>query len=213
MINQSPIVNAGVPAFLSRATLYNLPRFRTDCWNLLRDNARRLWRLTPDDPEAVRLCAETTEMFSFLESIECYRAFPGLLPLAQLRATLAEQDYDLFAHQSTRLVRLLTTHAYRRLDLSGSNINDYADLLNVENLSSSVHSRLREEQRPYFEVLFVDELLPPEEAALRTRLRSLRRSDDSFIYEVVICSSFEDALQPDWRCCARIASTRSCSIL
>lgn len=194
MTDKSVVATNGASAFTKRATLYNLPRLRTDCWNMLRDNARRLRRIAADNAEAASLRNETAEMLGFLESVECYCAFPGLLTLAQLRQRFEQKDYDLFTQQSSRAVRLLTTHTYRKLDLTASNINDYSDLLSVANLSSSVHNHLRQEQRPYFEVLFVDDLLPQEEADLRARLRSLRRADDEFIYELVIVPTFEDAM-------------------
>lgn len=179
---------------LSTATLYNLPRLRTDAWNRLRDNARRLRRIDTDSAEAVALKRDCRETFQFLNAIEQYCAFPGRYTLDQLRRSFEQEAFEQFAQQTIRLVRLLSTNAYRKLDLTASSLTDYSDLLNVTSLSDTVHNKVRQEQRPYFEVLIVDDLLPQEETELRARLRALRRTDDEFIYEVVIVRTFEDAL-------------------
>jgi arginine decarboxylase len=48
--------------------------------------------------------------------------------------------------------------------------------------------------RSYFEVLIVDDISAQEEETLRERLRSMRRDEDKFIYELVVVPSFQDAL-------------------
>ena len=48
--------------------------------------------------------------------------------------------------------------------------------------------------RPYFEVLVVEDMSEQQEQALREELRRWRRPDDPFIYEIVVVPSLEDAL-------------------
>ena len=48
--------------------------------------------------------------------------------------------------------------------------------------------------KPYFEVLVVEDLTGEQESALREELRRWRRPDDQFVYEIVAVPSFEDAL-------------------
>ena len=174
--------------------LINVARTRTDTWNRLRDAARRLRRTPLAEEEVQRLRETCTEAFRFLRSIERFHAFPGERALHQVRQHFERGAYEAFAQQVVRLVRLATTGAYRRLDLSVSRMKDYADLLNVSSVSDAVHDAIPQETRPYFEILFVDDLSPREAEDLKLRMLELRRPDDPFIYSVVVVTTFEDAL-------------------
>jgi arginine decarboxylase len=48
--------------------------------------------------------------------------------------------------------------------------------------------------RPYFEVMIVEDMTEQQERALREELRRWRRPDDAFIYEIVVVPSLEDAI-------------------
>ena len=48
--------------------------------------------------------------------------------------------------------------------------------------------------RPYFEVLVVEDMTDEQERSLREELRRWRRPDDPFVYEIVVVPSFDDAL-------------------
>ncbi len=181
----------------ARVALYNVGRLRTDLWHFLRDSARRLRRIHDDSRYAedkMWLLTACDEVFDFLRPLEDYFAFPGPLALEQLRANFDNSAYDMLARQTSRLVRMMNNGAFRRLDLASSRLQDYADLLNVGKLSEEIHTRIRQEQRLYFEALIVDDLTRQEAVELRTQARELRRRDDKFMYEVTIASTFEDAL-------------------
>ncbi len=182
------------PAFVA---LYNVGRLRTDIWHFLRDSARRLKRIQQDSRHAddrMWLTTACGEVFEFLSPLEDFFAFPGVAALEQLRATFNRGNFDDLARQTLRLVRMMNNGSYRRLDLATSRLHDYADLLNIAKLSDDIHTKIRQEQRLYFEVLFVDELSPAEAKDIRTQARGLRRSDDAFLYEVTVATTFEDAL-------------------
>ena len=49
-------------------------------------------------------------------------------------------------------------------------------------------------ERPYFEVLVVEDMSEQAEAALREELRRWRRPDDQFVYEIVVVPSIDDAI-------------------
>jgi len=187
-----PRAGIGAPA-PDLSQLHALPRQRADTWNRLRDAARQLRRLRRRSPGAEALERACQAAFEFLGAIEPFHAFPGKRTVEQLRRHFEQEHYEAFAQQAVRLVRLLTTQGFRRLDLATAGIGDYSDLLNVSKLSEAIHASATREQRPYFEVLLVDDL-GPEEAEVRTRLRGLRRPEDAFLYEVVVVRSFEDAL-------------------
>ncbi len=178
----------------SATALYNAGRLRTDTWNQLRDFARRLRRLEHADEERTRLEQDCRSAFERLAPIEQFCVFPGAQAFAQIRQTFEDEDYEVLSQQVVRIVRLMSGSAYRRLDLSSSRLESYADLLDVSALSEAVHSQLAGEQRPYFEVLVVDDISPQEETDLRLRLRDLRKRDDPVVYEIVVVRSFEDAL-------------------
>jgi arginine decarboxylase len=191
----------------SEFALSNIARVRTDSWNRLRDTARRLRRIGPDSAENQELTASAGAALDILATLEPYHAFPGQRALEQVRNHFERRNGEALANQLIRLVRLLTTGAYRRIDLSVSRIRNYADLLNVSGLADGVHEAIAQEDRPYFELLFVDDLSAREELDLKTRVLELRRPSDAFIYDVVVVSTFEDAMlailtNPNIQACA-----------
>lgn len=195
----------------SEVAFYNLTRLRTDNWHFLRDNARRLNRLSKAGPsddksDVMWLTDACTEVFSFLQPLEEFFVFPGAPALEQVNAAFRERRYEDFARQTIRMVRMMTNGLFRKLDLTTSRLTDYGDLLNVAKLSDELHTRIRQEKRPYFQVLVVDDLTDVEAKQLRRQLRDLRRPDDLFFYEVVVAASYEDALlaaliNPDIQTC------------
>ena len=48
--------------------------------------------------------------------------------------------------------------------------------------------------RPYFEVLVVEDMSEQQERALREELRQARRPDDQFVFEIVVVPSFDEAI-------------------
>ena len=133
-------------------------------------------------------------------------SFQGFPPLNKSTTHLKTKRYEDFARQTIRMVRMMTTGLFRKLDLTTSRLTDYGDLLNVAKLSEELHTRVRQEKRPYFQVLIVDDLTDIEAKDLRRQLRDLRRADDLFFYEVVVVRSYEDALlaaliNPDIQTC------------
>lgn len=178
-----------------RDALYNVGRTRTDAWHRLRDAARRLARGGAGDPRlAPQLRQQCRAALDILEPLEPYFAFPGRRAVAQVAALLERGDWSDLSLQATRLVRLLTTGMFRRLDLLHLEIHGYADLLSLREFGDELQRKVQREQRPYFEVLVVDDIGETEETALQLRLRQMRRRDDAFIYEVVVVRRFEDAL-------------------
>jgi arginine decarboxylase len=147
-----------------------------------------------------------TEVFDFLRPLEDFFVFPGRPALEQVHVSFESGRYEDIARQTLRLVRMLTSGMYRKLDLTASRLSDYGDLLSVAKLSEEIHSRIRQEKRPYFQVLVVDEISDIEAKELRRQLRDLRRVDDLFFYEIIVVGTFEDALMavilnPDIQTC------------
>ena len=120
--------------------------------------------------------------------------------------TFEQKRYEDLSRQTIRMARMMSNGLYRKIDLTASRLTDYGDLLNAAKLSEAIHARIRQEKRPYFQVLIVDDMPDLEAKELRRQLRDLRRSDDLFFYEIVVVKSFEDALiavslNPDIQTC------------
>lgn len=178
----------------AHTALSHIARLRADTWNRLRDYARQLRRVERTSAEAARLVAAAARAFAFLKPLEAYHAFPGPRALNQIQTRFERGAYESFARQTIRLVRLFSSNAYRRLDLSTTHIHEYSDVLNQSSLSEAIHENIQHETRPYFEVLVVDDMSPHDEAELHERLMQLRRPEDQFIYRIVVVHTFEDAL-------------------
>jgi arginine decarboxylase len=56
------------------------------------------------------------------------------------------------------------------------------------------HQPTAQHDQPYFEVLVVEKMTEAQERALRKEVRSWRRPDDEFVYELVVVSSGDEAL-------------------
>ena len=195
----------------SNVAMYNVARLRTDMWHFLRDSARRLNRIAKakdqvSTSDVMWLTDACTEVFNFLGTIEEAFVFPGRPALEQVFVSFEQKRYEDFARQTLRLVRMMSNGLYRKLDLTSTRLTDYGDLLNVAKLSDEIHARIRQERRPYFQLLVVDDISDSEAKELRRQLRDLRRPDDMFFYEMVVARSFEDALicillNPDIQTC------------
>ena len=161
---------------------------RNDGWIHLSDNAHRLaeMELSGGDVELARqLVAEALDL---LEPIESYWAFPGRQGFLRLQSLFQDREHAGFNDLVHRISRALSSQSYRRSFVS-LHLDEEAAVEEEERRESEVRT-----DRPYFEVLIVDELSAQEEDSLRQRLHSMRRDDDKFIYEVVVVPSFQDAL-------------------
>jgi arginine decarboxylase len=170
---------------------YNASQLRADSWSSLKSDAARLVE-QPDSPDAPRLQRRIAEALALLDPIERYWAFPGRHNFQLLRRLFEEGDYVTLSRAAARIVRGLMSNAYRHkvipLGLS-------PELDDKEEADEAIdHAEEVAHQRPYFEVLVVDDLAPDQERALRHSLRRMRRDEDKFIYEAVVVPSFEDAI-------------------
>ncbi len=175
----------------SLSTYYNASHLRTDAWSRLKAGARRIeldLKRGRDPRKHERNVARDLEL---LTPIESYWAFPGKQVFGELLRAFERREYELVGRQVTRIARLLSSDAYRSRDVAAAWSRDSGEGPDLEELLSAP---LAEEGRPYFEVLVVDDLAADEEAELRRRLLEMRRSEDDFVYDVVVVPSFEDAL-------------------
>jgi len=173
----------------SLSDYYNGSQFRADSWNRLKNLTARLERIS-GSRAAGKLRREAEAALRLLDPIESYWAFPGKAAFHQLKKLLDAEDYPTLARTVARIVRALMSNAYRRKTIP-------IDLHSDDEEEDEELSETREEQvraRPYFEVLFVDNINAHQEHGLRAGLHAMRRDEDRFVYEPVVVPSFEDAL-------------------
>ena len=190
---------------LALTTMFNAARLRTDTWSRLRDASRRLARVGAEGEEGARLSVACKAAFEFLAPIERYFAFPGAAILERLRSTFERGELARFAKQTVQVVSFWTSETYRHVDLTRTSVEDYAELL-FGNDAVDPGAVNEPDARPYFELLIVAEVEPGAEEQLRRELRACRRATDAHVYEVVVVSTYEDALlavllNPDIEAC------------
>lgn len=155
----------------------------------MRDGARRLRRTIEGDDERASLHGVVRQLLDALVPLERYHVFPGPKILAHLGRLLDAAAYDELATTASKIARVRSAGTYRRLDLAAAHTKGFLELVSRGQTGLQMG---REDPRPYFEVLLVDE--SDDEDNLRLKLRALRKPDDRFRYEIVVVSSFEDAL-------------------
>ena len=178
---------------LTFSQYYNASQLRADTWNRLKHDALRLAEAEVRERDVERLRESIGEALDLLEPVESYWVFPGRDAIAGLRRLLEAEDYRNLGSLAGRIVRALSSDAYRRRAVSLRTSQEAAE----SESEIEAAEQLGEESahgRPYFEVLVVDTMGPLQEASLKLGMRQARRPDDPFIYELLVLQSVEDAL-------------------
>ena len=171
---------------------HSASQLRFDTWHRLEHYTKQLSDRSARKTDVARFKKAAHDAMTILETIEYYTAFPSREDFRTLWKFLEREDYSTLSRMVERLVRAITTHTYQRGTFSS-----------IKRLSSGDSSCDKEEeytedesiqQKPYFEVLFVEEMTDAEELRLRKGLIEMRRDDDQFHYEVISVPTFEDAL-------------------
>src|SRR6266581_1937825 len=161
---------------------------RNDGWIHLSDEANRLADAAAEGGDLELARGRVAETLDLLEPIESYWAFPGRHGFLRLLALFQDREYADFNDLVHRISRALSSQSYRKSFVS-LHLDEEAAVAEEERRETEVRV-----DRPYFELLIVDDLSVQEEETLRQRLRSMRRDEDKFIYEIVVVPSFQDAL-------------------
>jgi len=169
---------------------YHSPtQLRFDTWHRLEEHSSRLREKHMRKADINSLSKRIREELSTIEVIENYSAFPSTEDIGLLWELFDQQDFAVLARVVARIVRALTNGTYRSREI---NLRVSSELDERDELSPEAEAQLH--QRPYFELLFVDESGDDDVRRMRDNLRSLRRPEDNFIYDIVVVPSFEDAL-------------------
>ena len=169
---------------------YSATQLRSDRWSAFKDTAKRLQQFNEAGRDVAALKHKAEQILASLEPIEAYWAFPAQAGFDYLKLQLARSNFVELAALATRVVRALTSGAYRRRTIPIG--FDSAEQEDAEAAEDTPEARAH--ARPYFEILIVDQLTTAQERTLRANLAEMRRPADPFIYEAVVVPSMEDAV-------------------
>jgi arginine decarboxylase len=163
-------------------------QIRNDAWCSLEETSGQLLLATAKHRPVEDLDEAITRLLDLLGPIERFWAFPGVPAFQKMRRLFTAGKYDRFAVLVRGINRALATDSYR---------SGHAWDLGTEEdaLDHATHPMEHgRNDRPYFEVLIVEDMTEHQERSLRDELRRWRRPDDPFIYEIVVVPSLEDAI-------------------
>ena len=172
---------------------HSATQLRFDTWHRLEHLAGQLNDRRARKIDIARFRKAAHEAMTILDTIEYYTAFPSRNDFRVLWKIFEREDYATMVRVVERLVRAISSHSYRRNTFTSVRRMTEGDdsVMEVDGETSEQDTG---PEKPYFEVLFVDEMTQAEENTLRAGLREMRRSDDQFVYEVISVPTFEDAL-------------------
>jgi arginine decarboxylase len=168
-------------------------QFRADAWCRLEEASERLSTAMARGRDLAPLIELVEGLLAALRPFERYWAFPGIHVFNQTQRLFATGAYDKFGRTVTKINRALVTESYRcgvlTSPLEGENEALSAGATAAEDLAHP-----RRSPRPYFELLLVGIMTEAQERALANEIRSWRRPDDAFIYELVVVASGDEAV-------------------
>ena len=165
---------------------YNsLWQIRNDAWSSLEESAAQLVLGCAQQRPVEQLTDTVTGLLDELGPVERYWAFPGIQAFQRVRRLFLAGKYDRFAALVSEINRALASDSYRTNPALDQGAEEDADARPPEQARPD---------RPYFEVLVVEDMSEHQERSLREELRRWRRPDDAFGYEIVVVPSFDDAI-------------------
>jgi arginine decarboxylase len=174
-----------VPKSLAYNSLWQL---RNDTWSSLEESVTQLALAAAQQRPVEPLTETVTGLLDVLGSMERFWAFPGAQTVREVQRLFSTGKYDRLAAVVGRANRALVTESYRH----GQTPDVRAD---EDTYDHDVHQAAQARaDRPYFEVLVVEDLTEEQERSLREELHRWRRPDDQFVYEIVVVPSFDDAI-------------------
>jgi arginine decarboxylase len=177
-----------VPDDMSPLAYNSTWQVRSDAWCSLEESSAQLVLAGAQHRPIEELGETIAELLNVLGPIERFWAFPGMPAFGKVRRLFAAGKYDRFAALVRGINRALATDSFRTGQAWDLGAEDEA-------LDRAAHPmEPARTDRPYFEVLIVEDMTERQEHSLREELRRWRRPDDAFIYEIVVVPSIEDAI-------------------
>ncbi len=163
-------------------------QIRNDAWCSLEETSGQLLLAGAQHRPFGDMDEAITKLLDVLGPIERFWAFPGMPAFQKMRRLFTAGKYDRFAALVRGINRALATDSYR----SGHTWDLGAEDDALDHAAHPLENARVD--RPYFEVLIVEDMTEHQERSLREELHRWRRPDDPFIYEIVVVPSLEDAI-------------------
>jgi arginine decarboxylase len=177
-----------VPDSASTLAYNSTWQVRNDAWCSLEESSAQLVLAGAQHRPVGELGDTTAKLLDVLGPIERFWAYPGMQAFQKVQRLFAAGKYDRFAALVRGINRALATDSFR----SGQTWDLGAEDEALDRVAHPVEQGRSE--RPYFEVLIVEDMTEQQEHSLREELRRWRRADDAFVYEIVVVPSIEDAI-------------------
>ena len=143
---------------------YNsLWQVRNDAWSTLEESTAQLALAGAQQRPVEQLTDSVIEALHVLAPIERFWAFPGMQAFFKMRRLFTTGKYDRCATMVARINRTLATDSYRGghpLDTDGEDDGYHHEPSQADQAGARP-------QRPYFEVLVVEDMTEDQERALR----------------------------------------------
>ena len=167
---------------------YNINQLRIDLWNELKEKSNQITRVQNTDIFESRL-NELNEVLQNLLSIEQYFSFPGAPLVSRIIKAVQKSELKAVSNQVSEIVSLLVSDHYR---LHPEMIHEkFNGTISNENNKEKLSSNTK---KNYFEVLYVEDMSPKEEIALKNKFKTLINPHGNLTYDIVMQRSFQDAL-------------------
>src|ERR1700733_11796903 len=174
---------------VANAKAYNsLWQFKADAWSALEDAAVELSVARAGGRSLERAVDTATELLDVLGPIERLYAYPGPAEFSKVRRVFAAGKYDQFAAMVGEINRTFVTDSFRTGQVRNLGRVDQASDRDTHPGEQTGGNR------PYFEVLVVEDMSEQQERALREELRQARRPDDQVMLEMRVVPSFDEAI-------------------
>ena len=162
----------------SMSEYYSAIQLRSDRWSALQEVNKKL-AAAAQVKSSANLHKKAEQLLEALGPLESYWAFPGIAAFDHLRRHCDHKNCDDLAFSVSRIMRALTSGAYRRRSIPLDRDDIDTEELEDEALLSPEARAL---SKPYFEVLFVDSVSEQQERWLRSSVHRMRRGEDDFVY-------------------------------
>jgi len=156
-------------------------RARSDAWEMLYFAIKQ--RISqPDGTSRKDLDFRIHRSLQLLHALELYWARPRSSVVAEIQQLVEQEHFEA----ALGIVEPIANH------MIVISIGQGAE--GVEGAEESSDSTAWRDQRPRFEVLYVDDIAQPERIALKADMGTYRSPNDAFVFDLTIVPSFEDAL-------------------
>ncbi|MBC23803.1 MAG: ornithine decarboxylase [Phycisphaerae bacterium] len=169
---------------------YDAAALRRDTWANLQVHVHWLEQMERESGDTGTPMELVRRDLGILKDLEQYWAWPGITRFNRLFDLLDQPDIEMLWREVHEISRLVAADRYRDrvISLVDSHRHDQGESGKDD---QDLH---RQESRPYFEVLVVNDEQENDQAEFRERLLECRREEDQFVYNPIFVNSFEDAV-------------------